>query len=322
MSDLDTIRENPEWMPHRLDLQEGEVEFVRLPQSRFAEAGFLFEYRPSHPSDTFRIAVDKLAAFSVPHAPLHFIFHTAFCRSTLLSRALNIRGIAIGLSEPPIIADLASGGEATKGLIRPLLHLLARARPGGEAVFVKPTNHANRLIPQLLDAAPKAHAILMTNSLDPFLRSVRRRGLIGHRWGRKLYLEMQSYAGMDFGMPPEETFAMTDLQTAGAAWLLNQRYFDQLASSRFAERLRVLNGDYFNDSREETIAAVLDFCGLDIGTAKPATEIFAAHAKTGGPVRKQADDQILNEEIGQVRHWVDLIADQIGITVPTAQTLR
>lgn len=318
---LDTIRDNPKWMPHRLLLQKSEVEFVRMPASQFGKAGFLFEYQPAEPADTLRIALGSLSALSVPRAPMHFIFHTAFCRSTLLVRALNIPGVATGFSEPPILADLTSAGKDGVPFIQPLLHLLARAWPEGGTIFVKPTNHANRLIPQLLDAVPDARAILMTNPIEPFLRSVRKRGLMGHRWGRKLYLELQGYAGMDFGMPPEEVFAMTDLQAAGAAWLLNQRYFTELASSRFSDRLKVLDGDYFDENRAKTIDAVLAFCG-----AAPAHEllqykVFSAHAKSGKPIEKQGEDEIGVEEIVQVKQWVEMIAGQIGLTVPTAQTL-
>ena len=322
--DLAALRDDPEWMPHRIDWQRREVEFVRIPAARLSEAGFLFEFQAESANDTARIPLEAIAAETRAPQNVHFIFHTAFCRSTLLVRALNIPGHSIGLSEPPIIADLAAGGEAARPVIAPLLGLLARPRQASEAVFVKPTNHANRLIPQLLDAAPNARAILMTNPVEPFLRSVRKRGLMGHRWGRKLFLELQSYAGIDFGMPPEETFAMTDLQTAGAAWLLNQHYFAQISTSRFGKRVRILDGEAFNARRDETIAAALQFCGISgggAGATKPSQETFATHAKTGAPIGRDEHDQKLEAEIAQVRQWLDMIAGQIGQKLPLAQTL-
>ena len=312
-------------MPHRIDWQRREIAFARIPSARLADAGFLFEFEAEDEGDVMRVPLDAVASMSPTPANLHFIFHTAFCRSTLLVRALNIPGRSIGLSEPPIIADLVAGGEAAGPFIAPLLGLLARPRQPGEAVFVKPTNHANRLIPKLLDAAPNARAILMTNPVEPFLRSVRKRGLMGHRWGRKLFLELQGYAGMDFGMPPEETFAMTDLQAAGAAWLLNQRYFAQLAASRFGERMRILDGETFNARRDETIAAVFAFCGIaasEAERARSSANAFATHAKTGAPIERDKHDEGLEAEIAQVRQWLDLIARQTGQALPLAQTLR
>ena len=147
--------------------------------------------------------------------PLHFLFHTAFCRSTLLIRVLDAPGIAVGLNEPGIIAIMVNAGPQAATLHKPLLDLLSRPHASGETVFVKPTNHANALMPALLTARPDARATLMTNALSAFLGSVARKGMMGRRWARQLFLEMQGYAGMDFGMDGRESFAMTDLQAAG-----------------------------------------------------------------------------------------------------------
>lgn len=322
--DLAVLRDDPAWMPHRIDWQRREIAFARIPSARLADAGFLFEFEAEDEGDVMRVPLDTVASMSPTPANLHFIFHTAFCRSTLLVRALNIPGHSIGLSEPPIIADLVAGGETAGPFIVPLLGLLARPRQPGEAVFVKPTNHANRLIPKLLDAAPNARAILMTNPVEPFLRSVRKRGLMGHRWGRKLFLELQGYAGMDFGMPPEETFAMTDLQAAGAAWLLNQRYFAQLSTSRFGKRLRILDGDYFDTHRGETLSAIMQFVGInDLPPAEAlgVSSAFNQHSKFGGEHHEADPDTLSREEIGQVRHWLELVGQQMDLALPTPQTL-
>ena len=319
------IQTDSNWIPHKVDLQRQTVQFVRVPAAQFAATGFLFEYEPSDPADQRSLTFDQVAQISVEPLPIHFIFHTAFCRSTLLSRALNIPGISMGMSEPGIIADLASGGTQAEPLIAPLLRLLARKREGVEAIFVKPTNHANRLIPTLLRAQPDAKAVLMTNSVSPFLQSVRKRGLMGHRWGRRLYLEMQSYAGVNLGMSPEEQFSMTDLQAAGLAWLLNQNYFTQLASSEFGSRLRTLDGDFFNDNRGETVEAVLAFCGVPLPKQKvkalSSQQAFAEHSKLGGSVGIESPDDTTVKEIGQVGHWTTLIAEQMKVMTPVPQTL-
>lgn len=322
---ISEIQSDPGWIPHTLDMQARTIEFLKVPHERYEAPGFLFEFDPPDPADRLQASLAQVLEIEVDTLPVHFVFHTAFCRSTLLSRALNIPGISIGMSEPAIISGLASGGAEAEPLVRPLLRLLGRKRDGIGAVFVKPTNHANRLIPSILRALPEARAILMTNSVAPFLQSVRKRGLMGHRWGRRLYLELQRYAGLDLGMPPEEQFAMTDLQAAGLAWLLNQNYFSQLLASPFGARLRTLDGDFFNEHRGETIEAVLKFCNVEPGNHTPATlsssTAFAAHSKLGGNVVAKEADSVTADEIGQIAHWLDLIAGQIGISVPIPQTL-
>ena len=319
------IESNPEWIPHALNMETRSVEFLRVPEERYSAPGFLFEYAPTDPADRRSVSFDQVIEMKVEVLPLHFIFHTAFCRSTLLARALNIPGISLGMSEPGIIASLASGGAKAEPLIAPLLQLLGRKRPGIDAVFVKPTNHANRLIPALLRAQPDARAVLMTNPVSPFLQSVRKRGLMGHRWGRRLYLEMQSYAGIDLGMSPEEQFSMTDLQAAGLAWLLNQNYFTRLAASPFKERIRTLDGDYFNENRGETILALLGLGGIaldDRGKRELAgNPAFADHSKLGGPVVPTKVDKSTHQEIAQVEQWLDLIAEQVRMKIPIRQTL-
>jgi len=319
------VESNPEWIPHALNLETRRVDFLRVPEETYSATGFLFEYAPSSPADRISISFEQLSGLEVETLPLHFIFHTAFCRSTLLARALNIPGVAIAMSEPGIIASLASGGPVVEPFIKPLLRLLGRKRAGIDAVFVKPTNHANHMIPALMKAQPEARAVLMTNPVSPFLQSVRKRGLMGHRWGRRLYLELQGYAGIDFGMSPEEHFSMTDLQAAGLAWLLNQNYFTQLAGGPFEKRIRTLDGDYFNERRGETIQSILELSGVDSSDFPPERlqlhPAFSEHAKLGGPIVEAPTARSTSEEIEKVTEWLGLIAKQIGIEIPVRQTL-
>ena len=285
----------------------------------------MFEYQPADPADREFVPLGQLHDIAAEPLPVHFIFHGAFCRSTLLARALEIEGVAVSLSEPAILADLASLGNEARGLVAPLVSLLARRRSEVDAVFIKPTNHANRLIPTLMEAVPGARAILMTNPVAPFLQSVRKRGLMGHRWGRNYYLELQRDLAVDFGMSPNEIFAMSDLQTAGLAWLLNQLYFTDLVAEKSGGRIRTLDGDFFNVHRGETLKAVLNFCGIDrmrFSTDQLARHAaFGAHSKLGGAFAEAATDQSTAKEIEQVEQWIGLVADQLGLKIPVAQTL-
>lgn len=325
------IAADPAWLPHRIDVATRQVEFIRVPRATLAERGFLADRNPPA-SERALVGWEDLQGMQVPTGQLHFIFHTAFCRSTLLVRALDAPGVAAGLNEPGIIASLVNAGDAAAPLLNPLLALLARPHAPGEVMVVKPTNHANRLIPALLRARPDSRAILMSNDLPVFLRSVARKGLMGRNWGRKLFLELQGYAGMDFGMDPRESFAMTDMQAAGLAWLLNQRFFALHLGGQVPgiapERLRLLDGDRFDAAREETLAAVLDHFGAALPAGLPAMlaegPVFAQHAKLGGDFAGDDTggiDPRLEEEIGQVGQWVGLIAQQGGLDLPLPQTL-
>ncbi|MBU1255152.1 MAG: hypothetical protein KKE69_12295 [Alphaproteobacteria bacterium] len=334
MTDLSTLARDPEWLPHRIDPAAGTLQFLHIPRGDLSGPQFLAERTPATPADEAFLPLDALDALGAEQpdpGPLHFIFHTAFCRSTLLVRALDIPGTAAGLSEPGILVSLTNMGDAGRPLVKPMLDLLARRHGSGDgegeaAVVVKPTNHANRLIPALLDACPDAKAVLMTNPLPAFLAAVVRKGMMGRRWGRQLYLETMGYAGMDLGMDAREQFAMTDLQAAGLAWFLNQRYFAMLLD-RYPGRLRTLDGDAFNARRAETLTAVAELFDLPLDTGRAAEiakgRVFASHSKRGGDFNataakdnERAHSPLVEEEIKQVGQWIDIVAQQAGLQLP------
>ncbi|MFB0612373.1 hypothetical protein [Aurantiacibacter poecillastricola] len=325
MTERSEIERDPRWLPHALDLPGRRMQFVRVEREVLAQPPFLADFRPASPAGEAWLSFEEVQALQPDTGPLHFVFHTAFCRSTLLVRALELEGVSAGLAEPGIIAALASAGEAVAPLVKPVLDLLSRPWGEGEAVFVKPTNHANMLIPQLLAARPDAKAVLMTNALAPFLGSVSKRGLMGRRWGRQLYLELMGYAGMDLGMDGREQFSISDLQAASLGWFLSQRMFATLQSGPHGERMRVLDGDRFNADRADALAAVFDFAGISIDAGRVKAIVdgprFRSHAKLGGEVGGNATPAIVSEEIAQMEQWIAMIAQQAGIIVPRPQTL-
>lgn len=328
----ETLRADPHWLPHAFDSARGVITFVRVPRERLGQPAFVSEI--GHESGFNRVELPLSAlAGKIPasSAPVTFIFHTAFCRSTLLVRALEQPGISTGLSEPGIIANLVGAGQAGLAAVAPVASLLARPWSAGEAVFIKPTNHANMLAPALMQALPQARAVLMTNPLPSFLAAVVRKGMMGRRWGRQLYLEMMSYAGMDFGMDGREQFLMTDLQATALAWFLNQRHLAALAGM-FGDRVRVMDGDAFGQDPAGRLAAVYRFAGKDVPDATISAiaqgPVFARDAKTGEDfVAKAARDDaatrsaITDDEIAKVAEWVGLIARQAGLDVPLAETI-
>ncbi|AWW75113.1 hypothetical protein CD351_11810 [Erythrobacter sp. KY5] len=331
MATSDQILTDSRWLPHALDPAAGTVVFIRLDRERLAASRFLADAGGEDGREIASVPLSEIAQADIPQAPLHFIFHTAFCRSTLLARALERPGMSAGLSEPGIIASLVNAGPRASGAIRPIMALLARNWGEGEAVFVKPTNHANAIAPALMEAVPDAKAVIMTNPLPSFLAAVVRKGMLGRRWARQLYLEMMGYAGMDLGMDEREQFAMTDLQAGALAWFLGQRFMAGM-ESRFGERIRVLDGDRFGDEPAKTLEAIGRFTGVAISPDQAAAiasgPVFTSDAKTGEDYAtksardaKATSSAVVEDEIAKLEEWIAMIADQAGITVPIRQTL-
>ena len=323
------ILNDARWLPHGFDAAQNAVSFIRIERSRLAETAFLADAEPTAGIQPVSVPMAEIAhAANIPSAPMHFIFHTAFCRSTLLARALEQPGVSAGLCEPGILARIGGAGP---DVLPAVSRLLARPWGAGETNFVKPSNHTNALIPALMEANPASRAVMMTNPLPSFLAAVVRKGMMGRRWARQLYLEVMAYAGMDLGMDAREQFAMTDLQAAGLAWFLNQRFFDALAR-KYPGRMRVLDGDHFGREPAAVLAAVGGFTGAAIDTERAAAiasgPVFTADAKTGEDyAAKSARDTaatqsaVVEDEIAKVGEWVGMIAAQAGVEVPVRGTL-
>ena len=304
---------DPHWLPHAFDPVRQTVTCVKLPRARLAGTAFLADIARETGYESAEVPLAALATAALaPTGPVTFIFHTAFCRSTLLVRALEQPGISTGLSEPGIIASLAGAGPAGQAAVAPVAALLARPWGQGEAVFIKPTNHANMLAPALMRAMPQARAVLMSNPLPSFLDAVVRKG-------------------MDLGMDGREQFLMTDLQATALAWFLNQRFLAALVQN-FGARVRVLDGDAFGRDPAATMAATYAFAGHAVSPAQIAAiaagPVFARDAKTGEDyAAKAARDaaatrsSVTADEIAKVGEWIGIIARQAGLSVPLAGTL-
>lgn len=108
-----------------------------------------------------------------------WLFHTAFCGSTLLARALHAPPSSVSLKEPAALYDLThatakSALDATTDSGSPLhrsVALLMRPWTPDGTVLIKPTNAVNRLMGDLLAVTPGSRAILLHGSLEDFLLS-------------------------------------------------------------------------------------------------------------------------------------------------------
>src|SRR5512146_1534880 len=100
------VARDPAWLPHRYDAASDRIQFVACDRALHRASTFLTdEYLPGAKAPT---VVGRAAAVAgaAPAGPLHFILHSAFCCSTLLVRALDREGVAMGMSEPQILNDI------------------------------------------------------------------------------------------------------------------------------------------------------------------------------------------------------------------------
>ena len=328
---LTTVISDPDWVPHALDGSGATMTFAHVPRGDRTELTFLSEehYKGRYPKQAFPIAQVAGAAEVMARAPLHFIFHTSFCCSTLLAKALEVPGKATSLKEPEVLLHLANrfiAGEndAERQRLDVTLKLLARPYAQGEAVIVKPSNFANRLLGPVLVRDPRTRAVLLYSDLPTLLRSLVKKAIWGRIFGRQLYRNLASWTTLKLGFGPVETFDQTDLQIAALAWLMHIDQFNEAAHQFGPERVMLLNSADFLKLVPETLARVSGFLGVDLDDATVQGiadgPVFSAHSKLAGAYsvdereREHASlEGAYRDEIAMVLKWIAAVADHAGM---------
>lgn len=315
------------WLAHRYIESEDKVRFVRVERARHDEVAFL----------TDDCLGPVIAAPDVPMAqclqlpgdgPLNFIFHSAFCASTLLTRAFDRPGLAMGLSEPVILNDAVgfrrrgARGPDVARVIDGATRLLARPFAAGEAVVVKPSNIFNTLADAALMLRPQSRALFLYAPLATFLISVVRKGLPCRLWVRELIegLILEG-ATAGLGFESHDWLRLTDLQVAAVGWLVQHRLFAALAQKHGAQRLMTLDADRMLADPAGRIGAVAAHFGLVAGGEELASgPAFARHSKSGESFDAKARDEGYRaahaahaNEIDRVVAWAQAVADNAGV---------
>jgi len=322
-----------EWLPHRYDAVSDTVNFRNVPRPRHRGRPFLTDEYLGEAGEIVPVPLAHAMA-GAPPGRLHFIFHSAFCASTLLARACDAPGLAMGMSEPVILNDIVGirrRGAEPKSVARMLdgaMRLLARPFAPEEAVVVKPSNIVNPLIPAMLAIRNDAKAVLLHAPLPVFLASVARKGIWCRLWARELLEGQLTDRVVDFGMTPQDHFRQTDLQVAAVGWLAQHALFTRLVE-KFPDRIRTLDSETLVARPRETISALFEHFGLAVDDAAidavahgPA---FTRHSKFGGEfsaaaraAEQRSSSDAHADEIAKVTEWAEVIADaaHIGLVLP------
>jgi len=322
---------DPNWLAHRYDPGRDAVHFIAADRATRRAATFLIdENLPSAASPMIVARQDAIRA--APRVdPVHFIFHSAYCCSTLLAQAFDRVGFATTLKEPLILNDLVGwrhrGGNPSRiaDVLDSVLTLLSRAFVPGEAVIIKPSNVVNALAPTMLKIRPDARAVLLYAPLRVFLTSIARKGMWGRLWVRELLAKQLTDGMVDLGFAPEDYFRLTDLQVAAVGWIAQADLFAALAT-QFPGRVRSLQSETLVADPRRALTAISTLFGLPddprtIG-ALAASDAFGRNAKDGNAyraadrTREQIDGAALYaDEIDKVLVWAEAVARGAGVAL-------
>ncbi len=318
-----------EWLAHRYVESADAFRFIRLARAGHAAIPFLTDDCLGEREIGGDLAANDCLA--VPgDAPLAFVFHSAFCGSTMLTRALDRPGVAMGLSEPVLLNDVVGfrrRGADPRAVARVAdlaTRLLSRSFGAGEAVVIKPSNLINPLAELLLALRPQAKAVFLYAPLETFLISVVRKGLPCRLWVRELLQGYLREGYVALGFEPEDYFRQSDLQVAAVGWLAQHAQFSLLAVKLGPERLRSLDADRMTARPAAAIDAVAGHFNLTLDgdavrqiAAGPA---FTRHSKSGAAFTPElraseyaAARAAHGEEIALVLRWAGQVAEAAGI---------
>jgi hypothetical protein len=324
---------DPEWLPHTFEGDGRELTSVFVPTATRASLLFLSDghYRDQYRKVTFPAADVASEVVIARQAPLHFIFNTSFCCSTLLAKAVEVPGISASLREPNILVDVAerlvqAGVGQNAPQLELALRLLERPLARTETIIVKPSNFANRLVEPVLALRGGSRAVLLYSDAGTFLRSVLKRGLLGRINARKLYQNLVAWNCLEFGFSDYETFQQSDLQVAALAWLMQIAHFQSIAGRFGPERVMVLDAADLLREPVTTLQRVQSLFGLNLSDRQVSEivegPVFSKHSKSKVDFSLSAREreqeslmQVHGEEIRMVLQWLDAVAAHLGVSI-------
>jgi len=314
------------WLAHRYDPVGDDVHFVHATRADHRAATFLTDEFLAGAATPEALSRAKAIAAAPSPAPVHFIFHSAYCCSSLLARAFDIEGVAMGLKEPQILNDLQGwrgrGGSSARiaEVLDGTLTLLARPFALGEAVVIKPSNLVNAFAPAMLAMRPQSRALLLYAPLRLYLGSIARKGMWGRLWVRELFVKIARDGLLDYGFSPEEIMRQTDLQIAAIGWLGQHRHFAGLVARYGAGRVRTLDSESLVARPADSLAALADLYQLSFDVeAAAGGEAFTRHSKDGAAFSREAREAeqrtgvaVHAEEVDKVAIWAEAVATAAG----------
>ncbi len=325
------ILRDAEWLAHRYDPGHDAFHFRRVSRAVRRAIPFLTDQHLGEEAAPLvvrradcRAAAD--GAEGETSAPIHFLFHSAYCASTMLAQMLDMPGTASSLSEPVLLNDMVGWrrrGAAPRdhaGGMDDALRLLGRSFEPREAVVIKPSNIFNPLARGALTLRPQARAILLYAPLRAFLLSVARKGLWCRLWCRELLESYLADGFVQLGFEARDYFRQSDLQVAALGWLAQQQAFAALLNWA-PDRIAALDSEALTGNPVTAVGAAMDHLGLAGNRAAIADHpALARNSKSGasfgvGERQRDLDAAAVayGAEIEQVIGWATAIAGQAGI---------
>jgi len=329
------VAADPHWFPESFDPQRGEIGFVRTDSDDLAAQTFLDHRWKRSGRRHLQVSAESLRNKRSEAAPLGIVWHTGFCCSTLLAKALQNQGV-LSLCEPQILPVIADSGRegvfaraaSLRGVPRLMFDLLARPFEEGEAIVIKPAPAANVLLPEMA-RRPNTRNLFLYSDCRSFLISLAGQKEDGLKYARRMFLNIVGDGHTQFQWPPAKLLLLSDLEIAALVW--------HMQIAEFRRSLPLLNTDVASldcdallDQPEVALKAVVDHLDLpQTATAKAREKVFEQNAKNPGEsydsaVRRARHDEIarrLGTDLDRIVEWSYGLTGAIPAGLPLPKQL-
>jgi hypothetical protein len=325
---------DPRWFPEGYDPHAREFLFVAADRRELSAQTFLDGRWDRSGSQRMRVGggIDPIPDAS---NPARIIWHTGFCCSTLLAKALDRPGRNLSLCEPQLLVDIAEARrtgslatDAASSVAQSALFLLGRSFAPDERVTIKPSPAANGLL-QLVPAHATGPALFLYSDCKSFLISIHKMGEPGRKYIRRLFLALLADGHMQARWPTSKLLAMSDLELGAMVWHMQIAEFLRAWPVMARTGAASLDCDAFLASPLETLIALDRFFALEIGADRlrevVAGSLFRQNSKTGEAdfdvARRAAEHRRIEENIGDDLARIVARSYQICTGTPRAAPL-
>lgn len=289
---LATFPRDPSLLVRDIDLKTRRVTCVPMTPRDYANASFHDESVTSAAGGDIVIDLDWLLGCvddepEPVDRPLHIVFHTAYCGSTLLARCLDAVG-CFTLREPALLLlyarELASGNVEAPALGRLARVLLTRTWNPDHVVVAKPSNSCNIALGPILNLTPRGRGLFLYNSPHAAVLACIRRPEWTRLHARTIIQRAEAaYGKLPAGLAKVDVDALTDAQTAAYLWLVNVSLYLDLASGPLGSRVRSLESDLFLEHPLDALRGVCEHLGIGLPVERAREvidgDLFRRHAK-------------------------------------------
>lgn len=333
--DISTVVNSADYWLHRYEEDNDAFRYIHVPRDLHRNLTFITDEHLPKDIQTTSFSRQDLSQFQPKTGPVHFIFHSAYCCSTMLARAFDIPGVSMGLKEPQVLNDMIGwrrrGAQRTKWyeVLNQTLNLLARPFSNGESVVVKPSNICTPLITPILKARPKAKALLLYAPIESYLQSIAKKEMWGRIWVRDVLIGMRQDGYLISGFEADDLLKLTDLQVAAIGWLSQHMAFGNLVSQFGIDRVKTLDSDTLLARSPDAMDALTHFFNLKVDSDQLAEVLdgpaFNSHSKLDqnesgktfdAQSRRAEQDQVASQhgaEIEMVSKWSEAVLESQGL---------